>query len=40
LACEKTITREAAVDEIARRYREWIEIFEKARRASRLVLAH
>jgi 5-dehydro-2-deoxygluconokinase len=25
------ITREAAVAEIARRYREWVDIFEKAR---------
>ena len=25
------ITREAAVTEIARRYREWVDIFEKAR---------
>ena len=27
----KKITREAAVAEIARRYREWVDIFEKAR---------
>jgi 5-dehydro-2-deoxygluconokinase len=27
----KKITREAAVSEIARRYREWVDIFEKAR---------
>jgi hypothetical protein len=25
------VTREAAVAEIARRYREWVDIFEKAR---------
>jgi 5-dehydro-2-deoxygluconokinase len=31
----KKITREAAVAEIARRYREWVDIFEKARGASR-----
>jgi myo-inositol catabolism protein IolC len=29
----KKITREAAVTEIARRYREWVDIFEKARKA-------
>jgi 5-dehydro-2-deoxygluconokinase len=27
----KKITREAAVAEIAHRYREWVDIFEKAR---------
>ena len=29
----KKISREAAAAEIARRYREWVDIFEKARRA-------
>ncbi len=29
----KKITREAAVAEIARRYREWVDIFEKAHRS-------
>ncbi len=29
----KKITREAAVKEIARRYREWTDIFEKGRKA-------
>ena len=27
------MTREAAVTEIARRYREWVDIFEKAHKA-------
>ncbi|HJZ59182.1 MAG TPA: DUF2090 domain-containing protein [Gemmataceae bacterium] len=33
-------TREAAVAEIARRYREWVSIFEHARSVSRVTAAH
>jgi len=33
------ITRDAAVSEIARRYREWVSIFESARRASGAAVA-
>ena len=33
------ITRDAAVSEIARRYREWVEIFESARTASGAAVA-
>ena len=33
------ITRDAALGEIARRYREWVSIFESARRASGVAVA-
>jgi len=39
LAAQKT-TREAAVAEIARRYREWVGIFENARSTAGVAAAH
>ena len=32
--CERRITREAAVTEIARQYRQWVDTFKRARAAA------